>query len=107
MSTMIDLHCWPTPNGSKISFMLDEGCLPDRLAVGICKRMGIDSDNFLSAIGQTAIKDRLKANTDQVMRRGCFGSPKIFLGHDMYFGVDRLSLAKTAMLRTRAASTLD
>ena len=34
---------------------------------------------FFAGIGQQAIKDQLKANTDEVMARGGFGSPTIFL----------------------------
>jgi hypothetical protein len=107
MSTMIDLHYWPAPDSWKISNMLEESALPYRLIAGMCRWMGIDGDNFLSGIGQAVIKEQLKANTDQVIRRGGFGSRMIFQGEDMYFGNDRLSLVKTAMLRTCAASPLD
>jgi len=42
------------------------------------------------------------ANTDEVIRRGGFGSPTIFVGgDDMYFGNDRLPLVREAILRRR------
>jgi 2-hydroxychromene-2-carboxylate isomerase len=107
MSIMIDLHYWPAPDCWKISNMLEESALPYRLMAGMCRCMGVDGDYFLSGFGQTVIKEQLKANSDQVIRRGGFGSPMIFLGEDMYFGNDRLSLVKTTMLRTCAASPLD
>jgi 2-hydroxychromene-2-carboxylate isomerase len=45
------------------------------------------------------IKDQLKANTDEAMRRGAFGSPTLFVGDDMYFGNDRLPLVEAAVRR--------
>jgi 2-hydroxychromene-2-carboxylate isomerase len=51
----------------------------------ICLRTGIDPDAFVTGIADPAVKDALKANTDELIRRGGFGSPTIFLGDDMYF----------------------
>jgi 2-hydroxychromene-2-carboxylate isomerase len=43
-------------------------------------------------------KARLRANTDELMRRGGFGSPTMFVdGDDMYFGNDRLPLIREAL----------
>ncbi len=68
----------------------------------ICQRVGVDPAKFFEGIGQQAIKDQLKANTDEVMARGGFGSPTIFLDKtDMYFGNDRLPLVREALLRAR------
>src|SRR5580693_357325 len=48
------------------------------------------------------IKDQLKANTDEVMARGGFGSPTIFLDKtDMYFGNDLLPLIRDALARRK------
>ncbi len=47
-----------------------------------------------------AVKEQLKANTDELMRRGGFGSPTIYVnGDDMYFGNDRLPLVREALRR--------
>jgi 2-hydroxychromene-2-carboxylate isomerase len=47
--------------------------------------------------------DKLKANTDEVMARGGFGSPTIFVGKtDMYFGNDRMPLIREALERLKA-----
>ena len=74
----------------------------------ICKRVGVDPARLLVGIGEQAIKDQLKANTDEVMARGGFGSPTIFVDKtDMYFGNDRLPLIREALQRrkTGAASS--
>ena len=61
------------------------------------------SAKFFAGIGQQAIKDQLKANTDEVMARGGFGSPTIFLDKtDMYFGNDRMPLIRDALTRRKS-----
>ena len=65
----------------------------------ICKRCGIDTAAFQAGIADPAVKEQLKANTDELMRRGGFGSPTIFIGDDMYFGNDRLPLVAQALRR--------
>ncbi len=55
--------------------------------------VGLDRTVFFEKIAQQPYKDRLRANTEEVMQRGGFGSPTLFLdGDDMYFGNDRLPL---------------
>src|SRR6185437_1883200 len=77
----------------------------DDVLRGGCARLGLDADALLAAQGQPAIKDQLRANTDEVMRRGGFGSPTIFVGgSDMYFGNDRLPLVRAALERANAAA---
>jgi 2-hydroxychromene-2-carboxylate isomerase len=47
------------------------------------------------------IKTKLRANTDELIARGGFGSPTIFVNvNDMYFGNDRLPLVEAALSRT-------
>jgi 2-hydroxychromene-2-carboxylate isomerase len=59
----------------------------------IVAAVGLDVDNFFTAIATQAYKDRLRDTTDELMQRGGFGSPTMYLdGDDMYFGNDRLEL---------------
>jgi len=68
----------------------------------VCKRVGVDPQKLLAGITQQSIKDQLKANTDEVMARGGFGSPTIFIDKtDMYFGNDRLPLIRDALARRK------
>lgn len=62
---------------------------------------GIDPQELAAGVSEPAIKQALKANTDEVIRRGGFGSPTLFWGDDMYFGNDRLGLLRSAILRGR------
>jgi 2-hydroxychromene-2-carboxylate isomerase len=71
----------------------------------LCQSVGLDPDAFFAAIAEPAIKDQLKANTDEVMARGGFGSPTIFVDTtDMYFGNDRLPLVREALARRKASA---
>jgi 2-hydroxychromene-2-carboxylate isomerase len=80
----------------------DKDISQDMVLAGICQRLGVDPEKFLAGISQQAIKDELKANTDEVVARGGFGSPTIFLDKtDMYFGNDRLPLIREALARRK------
>ena len=77
----------------------------DEVLAGICHEVGVEPAAFLAGIAETAIKDQLRLNTEEVMARGGFGSPTIFVGgEDMYFGNDRLPLVRAAILAARAAT---
>jgi 2-hydroxychromene-2-carboxylate isomerase len=83
----------------------DKDISSDAVLAEICQRVGIDAAKFQAGISEQAIKDQLKANTDEVMARGGFGSPSIFLDKtDMYFGNDRLPLIREALQRRRASA---
>jgi 2-hydroxychromene-2-carboxylate isomerase len=78
----------------------------DAVLAALCERIGVEPQRFLEGIATPQIKARLKANTDEVIARGGFGSPTMFVGgDDMYFGNDRLVLMRDAVLRRRAATT--
>jgi 2-hydroxychromene-2-carboxylate isomerase len=69
----------------------------------LCARVGVEPERFFEGIARPEIKAQLRANTDEAIARGAFGSPTIFVGgDDMYFGNDRLELVRDAVLRRRA-----
>jgi 2-hydroxychromene-2-carboxylate isomerase len=78
----------------------DQDISQDAVLTEVCKRVGIDPQKFFVGISEQATKDHLKANTDEVIARGGFGSPTIFVDKtDMYFGNDRLPLVREALQR--------
>ncbi len=80
----------------------DRDISQDAVIGDLCARAGVDPAWLLDAVAQPAIKDRLKAYTDEVMARGGFGSPTIFVNRDdMFFGNDRLVLVRAAVERAR------
>jgi len=71
----------------------------------VCRRADVDAEWLLQAIGQQDVKDQLRANTEELIARGGFGSPTIFVnGQDMYFGNDHLPLVRQALERQAAGS---
>ncbi|HEY3797400.1 MAG TPA: 2-hydroxychromene-2-carboxylate isomerase [Caulobacteraceae bacterium] len=75
----------------------------DAALAAICERLGLDAAALLAAQAADDIKAQLRANTDEVMARGGFGSPTIFVGGaDMFFGNDRLPLVRAALERAKS-----
>ena len=73
---------------------LDE---PEVLAA-IADGIGMDGSALIAQTQDDAIKLRLRTNTEEVIERGGFGSPSIFVnGSDMYFGNDQLPLVRKAI----------
>ena len=78
----------------------DQDISRDEVLAEVCARVSIDAAKLLKDIQLQSVKDQLKANTAEVMRRGGFGSPTIFVGgDDMYFGNDRMPLIRDALVR--------
>jgi 2-hydroxychromene-2-carboxylate isomerase len=78
----------------------DRDISQDEVLASLCGRVGVEPQWFLAGIARPEIKAQLKSNTDEVIARGGFGSPTIFVGgDDMYFGNDRLPLVREAVKR--------
>jgi len=62
---------------------------------------GLDGAALSRAASTDPVKARLRANTDELIARGGYGSPSLFVdGDDMYFGNDQLPLVEAALMRT-------
>jgi 2-hydroxychromene-2-carboxylate isomerase len=80
---------------------LQDISLPEVLG-HVVASLGFDPAQFLQRIDAPEIKAKLRANTDELIARGGFGSPTMFVnGEDMYFGNDRLPLVEAALMRGR------
>ena len=67
-----------------------------------CAAAGLDAAAVLASADSPELKARLRANTDEIIARGGFGTPTFFVGGtDMYFGQDRIGLLREAMARLR------
>jgi 2-hydroxychromene-2-carboxylate isomerase len=74
----------------------------DEVLAEVCARAGVDASAVFDAIATPDIKDQLRLNTEELIARGGFGSPTIFVGgEDMYFGNDRMPLICDAVMRRR------
>jgi 2-hydroxychromene-2-carboxylate isomerase len=78
----------------------DRDITQDGVLAEIARGAGLDPGAHLAEIDRPEIKQRLRDNTDELVRRGGFGSPTMFVnGGDMYFGNDRLPLVGDAIMR--------
>lgn len=66
----------------------------------IAKTAGLDADAALKAIEAPEVKDRLRANTDEAIKRGAFGAPALFVGDELFWGNDRLHHVEAALRAT-------
>ena len=78
----------------------DEDISTDSVLVAVCGAAGVDADRVMAGINSQPVKDRLRQNTDELIARGGFGSPTMFVGgKDMYFGNDRLHFVREALVK--------
>lgn len=66
---------------------------------------GLALDAFREKIQSQTYKDLLRENTDELIERGGFGSPTMFVdGEDMYFGNDRVGLVRAKVMGGEGSS---
>ena len=68
--------------------------------VAVATSCGLGGEGMAEQATSQPIKDRLRANTEEAIARGAFGSPSIFVtdhkdgGEHMYFGNDQMPLVR-------------
>ena len=66
---------------------------------------GMDWDRFFAAIQTDEVKQKLFNTTDEMIERGGYGSPTVFVnGDDMYFGNDQIPLVEWALKGKKAGA---
>jgi 2-hydroxychromene-2-carboxylate isomerase len=60
----------------------------------IVREVGLDEKEFFTKIASDEYKARLRANVEELIARGGFGSPTMFVEGSMFFGNDRLPLVE-------------
>jgi 2-hydroxychromene-2-carboxylate isomerase len=72
---------------------------PDVL-VAVANNVGLNGEALRARSASDAVKALLRANTDELIARGGYGSPTLFVDQtDMYFGNDQLPLVEAALKR--------
>ena len=73
--------------------------------VALAEQHGFDGKAMWEQSQDQACKDHLRANTQEAISRGAFGSPSIFVpfgnGERLYFGNDQLPLVAWAVTEAR------
>jgi 2-hydroxychromene-2-carboxylate isomerase len=79
----------------KAMWVDDRNLADDAEVRALANTFGLDP----AAIDQPAIKDRLRANTDEAVARGAFGAPTMVVGDELFWGNDRLHFVEAALGR--------
>ena len=104
-------------------FALDRGVLPryarsvfeaywgdlkdisqDEVLAPLAEAAGLSRGDFFAAIAKPEYKDRLRANTDELIARGGFGSPTMFVNGERHVLRQRPSRARRAALPLTGAT---
>ncbi len=88
------------------AYFTDQTNLDDpETLVGFANAQGFDGADMWARSQEQACKDKLRANTDEAIARGAYGSPSIFVPFGdkerLYFGNDQLPLVSWAVEENR------
>jgi 2-hydroxychromene-2-carboxylate isomerase len=62
----------------------------DEILKNAVSEIGMDANWFLQRIGEQDIKDKLRDETAEAVKRGAFGAPTFYVDEKMFWGNDRL-----------------
>ena len=71
------------------------------VVLDVGRAIGIDATDLERAISDEAVKQRLRAETEDAYARGVIGVPTVALGGEMFWGDDRLEEAAAELTRVR------
>jgi 2-hydroxychromene-2-carboxylate isomerase len=77
--------------------------LDEEACAGLAREVGLDERGFRAALNQPETAARLAATVADAVAAGAFGVPSFVVGHEVYFGNDRLPLLRHALLQTAAS----
>lgn len=69
---------------------------PAQLAA-MCEAEGFDVEEIVALGTAQENKDKLRANTEEAVKRGVFGAPSFFVDDELFFGHDRLDYVERAV----------
>jgi 2-hydroxychromene-2-carboxylate isomerase len=70
------------------------------VVIDIAAGCGLAGPAFEAGLAAEETLDVIRRNVGELVSRGGFGSPTLFLGEDMYFGHDRVPLLEGALMRS-------
>lgn len=82
------------------AYFTDQRNLDDpAVLAAVADECGLDGAGLVELSDAGEVKDRLRANTQEAIDRGAFGSPTMFVDRRrMYFGNDQLPIVRQALL---------
>lgn len=77
----------------------------DAVFLEVLTRAGLDAGRIIGQSQEPAVKATLLANTQYAYDHGAFGSPSFLVGHELFFGKDRLRDVEEEIDRQKQAGT--
>lgn len=71
-------------------FVDDRDISSPEITAAVAASVGLKRDDVLAALGNEAVKDKLKNEVEAAIARGVFGSPYFVVDNEPFWGVDRL-----------------
>jgi 2-hydroxychromene-2-carboxylate isomerase len=71
-------------------FAEDRDISSPEVTANVAAKLGLDRAQIVAALGEPAVKERLKTEVDAAIERGVFGSPYIVIDGEPFWGADRL-----------------
>jgi 2-hydroxychromene-2-carboxylate isomerase len=68
-----------------------------KVIASVLEEAGFNAKQIFAGVEEDEIKAKLKAVTEDAVRRGAFGAPTFFVGEVMFFGQDRMSFVEEAL----------
>lgn len=70
-------------------FVRDRDISSPEITADVASELGLQRDEVLAALGDAAVKDRLKNAVEAAIELGVFGSPYIVVDGEPFWGIDR------------------
>ncbi len=77
----------------RANFAEQKDIADDATLAGILYSFGVDAEAAKALANSPAIKEKLRAQTDEAITRGIFGAPSFTVGTELFWGNDRLEQA--------------
>jgi len=74
----------------RANFAEDRDIAAPAVLADVLAGLGVSAEAILAAAQSAEVKQRLRAHTDEAMRRGIFGAPSFTVGEELFWGNDRL-----------------
>ena len=73
------------------NFADDRDIATPAVLADVLMRLGVTAEPLLAAAQSTEVKQLLRAQTEEAIRRGVFGAPAFTVGEELFWGNDRLT----------------
>ncbi|MEX3008236.1 2-hydroxychromene-2-carboxylate isomerase [Hoeflea sp. TYP-13] len=75
----------------------DDDISDPKVVMELMDNAGLPAQEIANMVQDQAIKDELRANTEEAVERGAFGAPTFFVNGEMHWGQDRLDDVMSAL----------